>query len=147
MRTRLSMASREEDAVMLRAELCEIGFGRRRIGHEVETVSGLPGRRDGDGNLGRTLEEVAAELISRVAESFYAARDAAPLDSQRIDDGAEDAERMRRVEAVGNREHVKHRADVAHVQMCCPAGDVHVSAIGGVFSAPKEERAGRDPWV
>ena len=54
---------------------------------------------------------------------------------------------MRRVEAVGNREHVKHRADVAYVQMCGPAGDVHVSAIGGVFSAPQEERAGRDPRV
>src|SRR5207249_6846837 len=102
-------------------------------------MSGFRRCCDGDRYPGRTLEEIAAELVGRVAESFYAPRDAAPLDSHRVDDGAENPEGMRRVEAIGDRENIEHRADVAHVQLCDPASDVHVPAIAGKFSAPEEK--------
>src|SRR2546422_5268780 len=103
------MAS-EEDAVAFGAELGEVGVGRRWVGFEVEAVSGFRRRGGGNSDSRRTLEEIAAELVRRVAESEHAAGDATPLDFHRLDDGVENAEGVRRVEAVGDDENVEHGA-------------------------------------
>src|SRR5262245_54855923 len=88
----LIMAS-EEDTILFGSKLREVGHRLRWIGFEVEAVPGFRRRGDGDRNRGRTLEEVAAELVRRVAESSEALGNAAPLDFQRVDDGVEDPER------------------------------------------------------
>jgi hypothetical protein len=77
----LAIASLEEDAVVLGAELREVRVRRRWIGFEMEAVSSFLRRCDGDSDGRRTLEEVAPEFVRRVAESDYVTCDAAPLDS------------------------------------------------------------------
>ena len=78
--TCLFRASREESAILLGAELREVGASRRWIRFEVEPMSGIWWRRGRDRNRRRTLEKVAAELVRRVAESSNAPGYAAPID-------------------------------------------------------------------
>lgn len=141
-----SLGALEEDAVVFAAELREVGFCRCGIGFEVEAMPRFPRRRDGHRNRRRTLEEVAAELVCRVTEG-HATGYAAPLDSHRVDDGVEDPERVRGVEAVRNVENVEHGADIVYQQLRGSASNVHLSAVNGVGSTPKDERAGRDAWI
>jgi len=142
----LAMTS-EEHAVVFRAELREIRVRSCWIRFEVEAVPGLPRRRGRDRNRRGTLEEVATELVRRIAESGHAAGDAAPLDSHRVDYGAKNPEGVRRIETVGNRENVEDRADIMHQQLRRPSSKVHLPAADGIRSAPKDERASHNPWV
>jgi len=96
---------------MLRAELGEVGCGRRRIGFEVEAVPGIRWRRGLDCDFGGALVEVAPEFAGRVTESQNAAGYTAPIDPHRINDRAENPKRVCRIEAIRNGENIKHRAD------------------------------------
>ena len=112
---------------MFPAELREVCFCCRWVGFEVETVSGTLRGCGRNGNRRRTLEEVPAELIRRVAESEHAPGNPAPSDFQRVDDGAEDPKRVSWVEAVGDLENVEDGADVLHEQLRGSALNVHRS--------------------
>jgi len=145
--TCLARASGEEDAVLFPADLREVGFRSRWIGFEVEAVSGFRRRRGRNRNPGWTLEEVASELVRLVAESPEAPGDAAPVDPQRVDDRAKNPERVRRIKAVGDGEHVEYGADIVDTQARGATTNVHVPAAGRVFRAPEDERAGQNPRV
>lgn len=137
----------EEHAVVLGAELREVGVCGRRVGFEVEAVPCFLGRSGGDGNRRGALEEVAAEPVRRIAESQHAPGHAAPFDCHRIDNGTENPKRMLGIEAVGNGEDVKHGADIVNAQPRGPAVNVHFPTTYGERSAPEDERAGHNPRV
>jgi len=75
----------------------------------VETVPGFRWRRGLDCNCGRALVEVTAEFVGRVTESQDAPGYSAPIDFHRINDGAENPQRVRRIEAVSKGESIEHR--------------------------------------
>src|SRR5260370_38972629 len=104
---RRSLGASEEHAVVLDAELREFGACRRWVGLEVEAVSGILRRGGRDGDRRRTLEEVTAEFVRRVAESEDPPSHSAPFDFHRVDDGTEDPQRVRGVETVRDRENVE----------------------------------------
>lgn len=131
------MRASEEDAVVFGAELREVRVCRRGIGFEVKTVSGFLRRGGGDGNRRRALEEVASEFVRRVAESGDAPSHPAPLDFHRVDNGAENSQRVLWVKTVRDGENVKH-ADIVHQQLRGSVVSVYVCATNRVRSTPKD---------
>src|SRR5713101_55635 len=128
---------REENAAAFGAELREVGVRLRRVGFEVEAVPGFLRRGGRDGNRCRALEEVAAEFVRHVFESEDAPGHSAPFDFHRVDNGAEDPQRVGRVKTVRDRKNVKH-ADIVHLQLRGPFVNVHLSATNGVRSTPED---------
>jgi hypothetical protein len=143
---RRDLSASEELAVVLGAELREVGVRRGRVGYEMEAVSGILRRGGRDGNRCRTLEEVAAEFVHRVAEFEDASGHSAPFDFHRVDDGAENPQGVLRVETVRDRENVKH-ADILHQQLRSPVIVVHFPTASGERSTPQDERTSRDSRV
>ena len=135
---RRGLSASEELAVVFDAKLREVCVCRRRIGFEVESVSGILRRGHGDRNRCRALEKVAAEFVRRVAKSKVAVGYATPLDFHGVDYGAEDPHRVRRVKTVRDRENVENGADIVHTQLRGPSADVHLSAANGVRCTPKD---------
>ena len=132
---------------MFSAELGKVRVRGCRVGFEVEAVPRFTRCCGRNGDLCRTLIEVATELVRRVAEPDYAPRDAAPLDFHRPYDGAKNPQTVGRVKAVGNRKDVEYGADIVDKQPGGSASDVNFSAASRIGSNPKSKRASRDAGV
>ena len=132
---------------MFSAELGEVRVRGCRVGFEVKAVPRFTRGCDGNGDLRRTLIEVATELVRRVAEPDHAPRDTAPLDFHRADDGAKNSQTMGRVKAVGNRKDIEYGADIVDKQPGGSASDIYFSATTGITSNPKSKRASHDAGV
>ncbi len=82
---------------------------------------------DGDGDV-PNLEEIAHEVVCCVMDSQEALCYTAPLEVNRINRPARESKRATRAEAVGNRESVKHCADVLGVEFGRACRQIHSSA-------------------
>ena len=132
---------------MFSAELGEICVRGCRVGFEVEAVPRFTRCCGRNGDLRRTLIEVATELVRRVAEPDHAPRDPAPLDFHRANDGAKNSQTMGRVKAVGNCKDVEYGADIVDKQPGGPGSDIYFSATTRITSNPKSKRASHDAGV
>lgn len=133
----------EENAVTLHANLRKMDDRRRRIGNELKAVSRAYrcGGGNRDGYPGH-LEKISGKLLNRITEAGEALDDVAPLDIHGIDHPAGKTHWARGIQAVWNREGIKHGADVVRLQPGRASGQVHGSATGRQRRRPKNEALG-----
>jgi len=113
----------------------------------MEAMPGFDGSCGRDCDFGRALVEIAPELAGRVTESQNLSGDAAPIDLHRINDGAENPQRVRRIEAIRNGENIEHCAHIAYFQSRSSVIKIYMAAATGVMSAPEYERTSHNSRV
>jgi len=136
----------EEHSVGFVSELREVDRRCRRR-DKPETVSGAPLGRCRDVNGRRRLEEVARELIDRVAESENAPGYATPFEIEGLDDRAHNvSQRVGGIQAIRDRKRVEY-ADISSVKLSGALIEISSGATVRDGSYPRSKSRGNSGVV